>query len=41
MEKVDDMVASLHALIKEYELEDDAYHPAEGSVITTTKLLQS
>ncbi|KAM0858088.1 hypothetical protein ACQ4PT_048038 [Festuca glaucescens] len=36
-EKVDGIVASLHALLEEYEVEDDAYQPAEGTIISTTK----
>ncbi|KAM0847677.1 hypothetical protein ACQ4PT_054842 [Festuca glaucescens] len=37
IEKVDGIVASLHALLEEYEVEEDAYQPAEGTIISTTK----
>ena len=37
IEMVDDMVASMHALIEEYEVEDDGYQPAEGNMISTTE----
>jgi hypothetical protein len=37
IEKVDGIVASLHSLVEEYEVEVDAYQPAEGSMISTTK----
>lgn len=37
IQKVDDMVTSLHELIEDYKVEDDAYSPPEGNMISTTK----